>query len=142
MKEKKIMKEKIVTYFPETKKVSRAVREVYCMENGQLVDTYQSFYRNGQLCTKKTFNDKGERIGLMRFRTDGTRISKMSSGEISPTVIALTSGELEEAITKYEIARREALKILQSRKINISSRATDKSLLKQFKQFEENRFSF
>lgn len=136
------MKEKIVTYFPETKKVSRAVREVYCMENGQLVDTYQSFYRNGQLCTKKTFNDKGERIGLMRFRTDGTRISKMSSGEISPTVIALTSGELEEAITKYEIARREALKILQSRKINISSRATDKSLLKQFKQFEENRFSF
>ena len=133
---------KVVALFPKDSNGIRSVRKTYFMVDGHLVGTYQNFYRNGKVKTEKIFDDKGVLISKKSFRSDGTRISKVAKVESIPTAVTLTSVELEEAMTKYNKVRKEALNILQSRKINVSTRATDKSLLKQFKQFEENCFSF
>lgn len=140
--EKKMLQE-IVTYFPtKGPLLIKIVREKYYIENGKLVGTYRSYYRNGMLNTEKVFDENGERIAIRRYRPDGTRISKLGLEEAPLVDVTLTTEELKEVIEKYEETKKKAIKILHSRGVKISFRTTNKSLLKQFKQFEENRFSF
>lgn len=134
------MKSEYITYFPG--KAPRQIRERYCMEKGVMVGKYESFYKNGQVKVEKEFDEHGKRIKFLRYRPDGTRLTKLGIEEGPEKEVTLTSEELATAIQTYEQLRKKALEILRSRKIDISLRATDKSLLKQFKQFEENRFSF
>lgn len=147
------MRQEIITYFPCKDSnlvglpgVTKTIREQYTIEDGKLVGTYRSYFRNGNLNTEKTFDENGL-VGMKRFRPDGTKISKMNRFEERVKVekvasFTLTAEELKETISKYEEVRKTAIQILHSNGVEVSLRATDKSLLKQFKQFEENRFSF
>lgn len=133
------MKIEHVSRFPNTS----MIKEFYWTEDGKLVGKYQSFYRNGKIKVEKDFDDNGERIRMLRYRPDGTKITKLGTIEQSPQEeVTLTYEELDNAIKVYTQVRKKALSILTSRGIKISLRSTDKSLLKQFKDFEENRFSF